>query len=221
MADISRATSPALQRIRSAVATIPDPELPVLTIADLGILRSVSWVDDCPKTADDRSGRGVESVEVGTGEAPGGTLVEVVLTPTYSGCPALHAIEQDVVRVVAALGYPHVRVRTSLTPAWTSDWMSETGRQALAAAGIAPPGPCSDHPTGPHHPTGSHCSTRSHGSTRRHGPVPLAISTRLDVRCPQCGSSATRELSRFGSTACKALWRCDDCQEPFDHFKAI
>lgn len=145
-----------------------DPEVPVLTIQDLGVLRNVS-VDD-------------------------GT-VTVTVTPTYSGCPAMEVIERDVEVAVRAAGFDDVVVRRVLSPAWTTDWMTEEGRRKLADYGIAPP------------------ARRTPGT----GPVLLQLS----VRCPQCGSPDTAELSRFGSTACKSLWRCNACREPFDHFKAI
>lgn len=119
--------------------------------------------------------------------------VTVTITPTYSGCPAMDAIRTDVTAALAAAGFADVEVRTVLAPAWTTDWMTDEGKVKLRAYGIAPP------------------------STRRTGPVLLP----MPVRCPQCGSLATRELSRFGSTACKALWVCTSCAEPFDHFKAL
>jgi ring-1,2-phenylacetyl-CoA epoxidase subunit PaaD len=147
------------------VAAVVDPEIPVLTIADLGILRRVAV-------------------------AEGG--VEVDITPTYSGCPAVDAIREDVFRVLNDAGYARVTVRRVLSPAWTSDWMSDDGRSKLAAFGIAPP-------------TGA----------RPVGPVKLG----LGIRCPRCGSLHTREASRFGSTSCKALYLCLRCQEPFDFFK--
>jgi ring-1,2-phenylacetyl-CoA epoxidase subunit PaaD len=149
-------------------ATVPDPEIPVITIEDLGILRDVD-VDD--------SGH-----------------VHVQITPTYSGCPAMDAIRTDVTTALTEAGFEDVTVELVLSPAWTTDWMSEEGRRKLEEYGVAPPGP-----------------------TRAEGPVALALS----VRCPQCGSPETRELSRFGSTACKALWVCTACREPFDHFKSI
>jgi ring-1,2-phenylacetyl-CoA epoxidase subunit PaaD len=158
---------------RHAAAQVLDPEVPVLTIDDLGVLRDVVLDDD--------------------------GAVEVVITPTYSGCPAMETIASDVVDAVRAAGFDDVRVRTVLSPAWTTDWMSEDGRRKLAEYGIAPPG------TRP--PT---------------GPVPLTLGVRApSPRCPQCGATTVRELSRFGSTACKSLWQCESCHEPFDHFKAI
>jgi ring-1,2-phenylacetyl-CoA epoxidase subunit PaaD len=154
---------------QAAAASVLDPEVPVLTIADLGVLRDVALADD-------------------------GT-VTVTVTPTYSGCPAMDVIRRDVETAVRRAGFEQVEVRTVLSPAWTTDWMTEQGRRALQEYGIAPP-------------------TRRTTST---GPVALSLS----VRCPQCGSADTRESSRFGSTACKSLWVCNACREPFDHFKAI
>jgi ring-1,2-phenylacetyl-CoA epoxidase subunit PaaD len=157
---------------RELAAQVPDPELPVLTIEDLGILREVA-VDD--------QGR-----------------VEVTITPTYSGCPAIDAIGADVTRALREHGYGEVRVRTVLAPAWTTDWISPQGRAKLAAAGIAPPSP------------------------RPPGPVLVQLTAApAAVACPRCGSTDTREVSRFGSTACKAHWTCRACLEPFDHVKAL
>lgn len=151
-------------RIAAAVA---DPEVPVLTIEDLGVLRAVEVADGA---------------------------VRVDITPTYSGCPAMTTIRDDIVLALTAAGYESVQVRLVLSPAWSTDWMTEAGRQKLSAYGIAPP-------------TG-----RSRVGT---GPLRLTLS----VRCPQCGSLDTREVSRFGSTSCKALYECRTCLEPFDHFK--
>jgi ring-1,2-phenylacetyl-CoA epoxidase subunit PaaD len=153
-------------------AAVLDPEVPVLTIEDLGILREVTVED---------SGR-----------------VRVRITPTYSGCPAMEAIRADVLAALARAGYADAVVDLVLSPAWTTDWMSAEGRRKLEEYGIAPP---------------------AHGpeDARDDGPVLLTLS----LRCPQCGSPDTRELSRFGSTACKSLWVCNACKEPFDHFKRI
>ncbi|MGZ4536388.1 MAG: 1,2-phenylacetyl-CoA epoxidase subunit PaaD [Nocardioidaceae bacterium] len=151
----------------AVAASVLDPEVPVLTIDDLGILRGVT-VDE---------GR-----------------VHVTITPTYSGCPAMEAIRADILAAFAREGYADVVVDFVLAPAWTTDWMSEDGKRKLAEYGIAPP------------------QHRGPGGT-----VPLTLS----VRCTNCGSPDTRELSRFGSTACKSLWVCNACKEPFDHFKAI
>ena len=146
-------------------ATVVDPEVPVLTIEDLGVLRSVRITD-------------------------AGVVVQI--TPTYSGCPAVDAIRDDIVAAVTGAGHPAVRVEVVLAPAWTTDWMSETGRAKLEEYGIAAPAP------------------------RRAGGV---VGLGLGVRCPNCGSLHTREASRFGSTSCKALYVCQRCQEPFDYFK--
>ncbi|WP_329475926.1 phenylacetate-CoA oxygenase subunit PaaJ [Kribbella sp. NBC_01484] len=154
-------------RIWEAVGEVLDPEVPVLTIADLGVLRGVRHEGD---------------------------EVVVTITPTYSGCPAMDLIRHEVELTLQAL---HVdgRVETVLSPAWTTEWMSEAGKAKLTEYGIAPP-------------TG-----------RRAVGGPVALS--LTIRCPLCGSPDTTELSRFGSTSCKSLWRCNACREPFDHFKAI
>ncbi|WP_022885208.1 1,2-phenylacetyl-CoA epoxidase subunit PaaD [Glaciibacter superstes] len=164
---------PADEASRAAwdlAATVVDPEVPVLTIADLGVLRSAS-------VSGDRA------------------VIEI--TPTYSGCPAIDAIRDDIVTVLEGAGYAEVTVRSVLSPAWTTDWMSAEGKQKLAEYGIAPP-------------TG----------TRPVGPVSLgSVSLGMGIRCPQCGSLHTRQLSRFGSTSCKALYVCQRCQEPFDYFK--
>jgi ring-1,2-phenylacetyl-CoA epoxidase subunit PaaD len=167
--------------LRAVVAAVPDPEVPVLTIDDLGILRDVSVRDD--------------------------GHVDVTITPTYSGCPAMEAIRADVTGALAEHGHHDVDVTLVLSPAWTTDWMSAEGRRKLLEYGIAPPAPR------PHHGGDRAQGDGADGS----GPVPLTLS----LRCPQCGSPDTRELSRFGSTACKSLWVCNTCREPFDHFKAL
>ena len=130
---------------------VPDPEIPVVSIVDLGIVRSVE---------------------------PG----RVVITPTYTGCPATQVIEADIRAALDSAGYRHVAIETALAPPWTTDWITSEGREKLRAYGIAPP-------------------------------------TRGTVECPQCSSTETEEISRFGSTPCKALWRCRSCAEPFDLFK--
>jgi ring-1,2-phenylacetyl-CoA epoxidase subunit PaaD len=155
---------------RRIAASVVDPELPMLTIEDLGILRDV--------TTDDQ-GR-----------------VHVTITPTYSGCPAMETIRDDLIETLSCAGYRQVDVEFALSPAWTTDDVTEAGRARLAAHGIAPPGPAHSAPSGP-------------------------VGLSLSVRCPQCGSPDTRESSRFGSTACKSLWVCRSCAEPFDHFKAL
>jgi ring-1,2-phenylacetyl-CoA epoxidase subunit PaaD len=152
-------------------ATVADPELPVLTIEDLGVLREVE-ID--------------------------GDTVTVSITPTYSGCPALEAMAADVITALTEAGYRDVRVKRVLTPAWTSDWMSEAGKTKLEKFGIAPP-------------------SGSAAAGRRSGSIRLA----LGVKCPHCSSLNTRELAHFGSTSCKALYECRECLEPFDYFKVL
>jgi len=155
----------ALDQVWRAAGEVVDPEIPVLTIEDLGILRDVRV---------DASGH-----------------VEVDISPTYSGCPALDVIRADVARSVHAAGYPDVTVNVVLSPAWTTDWMSETGRRKLREYGIAPPRP------------------------RESGMQLIQIA----VPCPVCGSAHTSEVAHFASTQCQALRRCTDCAEPFPHFK--
>lgn len=138
---------------------VKDPEIPVVSIWDLGILQNV--------------------VQQLNGH------IDVTITPTYSGCPAMREIEQDVSKCLQEAGYPSVAVVTSLSPAWSTDMMTANGREQLREYGIAPP-------------------------SRQH-----------DVNCPQCGSKHVKKISEFGSTACKALYQCQDCKEPFDYFKCI
>jgi ring-1,2-phenylacetyl-CoA epoxidase subunit PaaD len=162
-----------LTDIRKVVGQVPDPEIPVLTIADLGILRDVRL---------DAGGR-----------------IEVTITPTYSGCPAMDTISQDIAGACARHGWHEVTVRKVLSPAWTTEWMTDDGKRKLLEFGIAPPGQ----------------------AARRGGPGAGPVLVPLSVRCPRCGSAGTREVSRFGSTACKALYTCGSCLEPFDYFKAL
>jgi ring-1,2-phenylacetyl-CoA epoxidase subunit PaaD len=168
--------APALEVAREVAASVPDPELPMVTLADLGILRDV--------TAED------------------GQLV-VTITPTYSGCPALREIAHDLRYRLSQAGFADVTVRTALGPAWTSDWITPAGRRKLQAAGIAPPHPAP--------------------ARDRQAPVPLILGTtrRLPVACPRCGSPATTQTAAFSATACKALYRCDACREPFEYVKDI
>jgi ring-1,2-phenylacetyl-CoA epoxidase subunit PaaD len=146
------------------LADVPDPELPTVSVVDLGIAREVQYAD--------------------------GRLV-VTITPTYSGCPAMREIEDDV-KARLSEQFDDVEVRTVLSPPWTTDWITAEGRRKLSAAGIAPPG------------------------ARL---LPLLVQGRPDC-CPHCGSPAVEELAGFGSTACKAIWRCMSCREPFDYVKA-
>jgi ring-1,2-phenylacetyl-CoA epoxidase subunit PaaD len=143
-----------VRQLRDVLAQVPDPEIPALSIVDLGIVRDVS-------------------------------AARVLLTPTYTGCPATTVIEAMVRLALDQAGFAGVEIETTLTPPWTTDWISAEGRAKLRAYGIAPPAP-----------PGSRA-----------------------VECPHCGSGDTEEVSRFGSTPCKALWRCRACAEPFDHFK--
>uniref|UniRef100_UPI003F50103C 1,2-phenylacetyl-CoA epoxidase subunit PaaD n=1 Tax=Microbacterium chionoecetis TaxID=3153754 RepID=UPI003F50103C len=166
------AADAATRRAWQAAASVLDPEVPVLTIEDLGVLRDVQVVAD-------------ES-----GEA---RRVTVTITPTYSGCPAMDAIRDDVMLALTAAGFDDVDVRLVLAPAWTTDWMTDAGKRKLVDYGIAPP----------------------NGRAAVAGPIRVQLS----VRCPRCGSLDTRELARFGSTSCKALYECRACLEPFDHFK--
>jgi ring-1,2-phenylacetyl-CoA epoxidase subunit PaaD len=154
----------------SILDTLPDPEVPVLSLCDLGIVRGVH------------------------ADAGGGT--RVVVTPTYSGCPATEVIAASVAAALDAAGLGPVKVEQQLAPAWTTDWISESGRAKLRQYGIAPPGPAGD--------------------------ARIAIGIRArGVDCPRCGSADTERLSAFGATACKALYRCRACREPFEHFKPL
>ena len=148
-----------LQAVWDLLDVVKDPEVPVLSLWELGVLQDV--------------------------REQAGDLV-VSITPTYSGCPALQTMREDIVEVLHCSGYANVRVETRLSPAWTTDWLSETARKQLRQYGISPP-----------------------------------IKYLDQILCPLCGSSATSLISEFGSTACKALYRCGDCQEPFDYFKTI
>ena len=155
----------------AALGGVLDPEVPALSVCDLGIVREV--------------------VDHGEGG------LEVVLTPTYSGCPATEVIERDVLEALAAAGLGPARSTLRRSPAWTSDWISAEGRRKLRDYGIAPPGPVADAPI---------------RIVRRGEPA---------VSCPRCASPRTERLSAFGSTACKAMYRCLACREPFEHFKPI
>lgn len=152
----------------SVLGEVMDPEVPVVSVVDLGIVQGLNW----------QNGH-----------------LHVVVTPTYSGCPATETIEQDIEHALQRAGFSSPKLERRLSPAWTTDWISAAGRERLHAYGIAPP-------------VGS-ASKRSL----------LALPT--NVCCPQCGSTHTEQLSEFGSTACKALYRCKDCLEPFDYFKCI
>jgi ring-1,2-phenylacetyl-CoA epoxidase subunit PaaD len=153
------------------LGSIPDPEIPVISICDLGIVREVSV------------------------DAAG---VRIVITPTYSGCPAMYAIEEDIRNRLAEAGYAEVAISTTLTPAWTTDWMNEAAKERLREYGIAPP-----------------------ARTSAPAIVRFAAHRHAGPACPLCASQNTELLSQFASTACKALYRCVECREPFDYFKPI
>ncbi len=160
-----------LRLARDVAGAVPDPELPMVTLADLGMLRDVSVIE--------------------------GRIV-VTITPTYSGCPAMREIADDVRHRLRHAGLADVTVHTQLSPAWSSDRITGEGRRKLQAAGVAPPRPAPQ------------------------GPVPLTLTgTRTAVACPRCGSSATTQTAAFGATACKALYRCLSCAEPFEYVKEI
>lgn len=160
---------------RDIAASVMDPEMPLLTLDDLGVLRDV--------------------------EVRGDGSVRVTITPTYSGCPAMATMRDDITRTLLAHGYDDVEIVTSLTPAWSTDWISEDGRRKLRETGYSVPGPAPRRPA---------------------GPVPLTLTVKpRQLTCPQCGSPNTRLTSEFGATLCKAQYRCDDCLEPFDHVKEI
>lgn len=173
------ASRPTLAELWSAAAAVPDPEIPVLSVTDLGILRGIQWDPVDPD------------------------MVAVIVTPTYSGCPATEAINAALRDALAAAGAQHVRVETRLSPPWTTDWITAEGRRKLAHFGIAPPG-------------------------ARAAAAALVDVSRLrrrdrgwadGIACPRCNSTRTELVSQFGSTACKAHCRCLDCLEPFDYFK--
>jgi ring-1,2-phenylacetyl-CoA epoxidase subunit PaaD len=151
---------PSESQVYEWLANVPDPEIPVLSILDLGIVRNVTVNDEEDK-------------------------VTVTLTPTYSGCPATEAIETSVVLALREQGVDEIEIERVLAPPWTTDWITDDGRQKLRDYGIAPP------------------------------------SRQNDVDCPQCKSTNTERISEFGSTACKASWRCLDCREPFEYFKCL
>ncbi len=168
-----------LDLLDRSIRAIPDPEIPVISINDLGIVRGIDVLDGADESDP--------------------AVVRVTITPTYSGCPAMGAIADAIEATVRRHGHT-ADVVTRLSPAWTTDWMSEGGKESLRRFGIAPP-------------TGR-------ASLWPEGPVAVDLRVR-SVTCPQCGSADTEELARFGATACKALRRCLACREPFEEFKAI
>lgn len=174
-AETSAAIDRSVQRAREVAAAVTDPEMPMLTLVDLGVLRSVDRDMD-------------------------GALV-VTITPTYSGCPAMATMRADLEYALTGAGFTDVAVHTVLTPPWSSDWITETGRRKLAEHGIAAPGAARVLPD---------------------GPIALTLTMRTPiVHCPRCGSADTEQTSEFGATACKSLHRCRSCREPFDRVKEI
>ncbi len=195
-------------RTWTVLDAVPDPEIPVVSIRDLGILREVAIADD-------------------------GAL-EIVITPTYSGCPAMAEIAEDIGRALDQADLGPWKIRTVLAPAWTTDWITAEGRDKLRAYGIAPPARCADQgaptrplrfvprhrtpgDTGATNATGARVATGAAGATGAVGATGARATD--NVTCPHCGSPDTEPLSQFGSTACKALYRCRACREPFDYFK--
>ena len=171
------ASHPELATVWHWLSQVPDPEIPVISLTDLGIIRDVAWQGD--------------------------TLV-VKVTPTYSGCPATSVINFDIEAALRAHGVEKLRLERQLSPPWTTDWITAEGRDKLRAYGIAPP------------VDGTAADGRLAGRISR-----LAGTSNLTIACPRCGSTATEKVSQFGSTPCKASYRCTDCLEPFDYFKCI
>jgi ring-1,2-phenylacetyl-CoA epoxidase subunit PaaD len=171
------ATHPAAETVWQWLAEVPDPEIPVISLVDLGIIRDVAWEDD--------------------------TLV-VTVTPTYSGCPATAIINLDIEKALTEHGVGSLRLKRQLSPAWTTDWISAEGREKLKAYGIAPPVD----------------GTAADGMLAKRIDR-LSGRANLTIACPRCGSNRTEKISQFGSTPCKASYRCTDCLEPFDYFKCI
>lgn len=168
---------PTTDQVWEWLSQVPDPEIPVISLTDLGIIRDVEWQGD--------------------------TLV-VAVTPTYSGCPATSIINLDIETALRGHGIEKLRLERRLSPPWTTDWLSESGREKLRAYGIAPP------------IDGTAADGRLDARVAR-----MAGSSNLVIACPRCGSNHTEKVSQFGSTPCKASYRCTDCLEPFDYFKCI
>jgi ring-1,2-phenylacetyl-CoA epoxidase subunit PaaD len=174
---VTTATQPSIRDVWHWLSQVPDPEIPVISVTDLGIVRDVAWDGD--------------------------TLV-VTVTPTYSGCPATTVINLDIEQALNEKGIARVRLERRLSPAWTTDWISTEAREKLKAYGIAPP------------IDGTAADGRLLKRVER-----LSGHSNLTVACPRCGSTQTEKVSQFGSTPCKASYRCADCLEPFDYFKCI
>lgn len=168
------ADRPTVEEVWAWLDQVPDPEVPAVSVVDLGIVREVRWE-----------------------QATDGAELVVTITPTYSGCPATQLIEQEIVATLRAHGIERLRMETRLSPAWTTDWLSEEAKEKLRAFGIAPP-------------TQQVIDIRNIGRGQSDQPT---------VPCPRCGSTRTRLTSQFGSTPCKAMYQCTECLEPFDYFK--
>ena len=164
---------PAVEEIWDWLDWVSDPEIPVVSVVDLGIVRDVRWIEDADEP-----------------------VLEITITPTYSGCPATAVIQEDIVKALRQQGITDVRIKTRLSPAWTTNWITEKGRQRLLEYGIAPPLPAAE-------------KTCDLGFSDAEAPI----------SCPRCRSTRTRMVSRFGSTPCKAFYVCESCHEPFDYFK--
>lgn len=170
-------TQPTVQRVWEWLAQVPDPEIPVISVTELGIVRQIAFQDD---------------------------LLIVTVTPTYSGCPATALISELIESHLKSRGVERVRIEQRLSPPWTTDWMTDEARRKLKAFGIAPP------------LDGTAATGRLAAQASR-----LVGEARLPVACPRCDSTNTEKISQFGSTPCKASYRCKDCLEPFDYFKCI
>ncbi|MFY9986757.1 MAG: 1,2-phenylacetyl-CoA epoxidase subunit PaaD [Chthoniobacterales bacterium] len=226
---------PSLEEIWTWLDSVSDPEIPVLSVIDLGIVRKVKWIEE-----------------------NGSSTLVVNVTPTYSGCPAIAVIKNDIQRELQQRGINRVRIETQLSPAWTTDWMTKRGRTRLLEYGIAPPGPCARLSRSFQRQSGEG-ATLQHSTTPSLRPQevehslsdearaqccqPLEVGLASEARsttggwrsrkheheapgaqddaicCPRCGSSDTRVVSQFGSTPCKAFYICNSCLEPFDYFK--
>jgi len=187
--------APAVAQVWAWLAEVPDPEIPVLSIVDLGIVREVAWR-----------------------ETGGRAQCVVTITPTYSGCPATEAIAESIVAALRDHGVADVRLETRIAPAWTTDWLSEAGKERLKQYGIAPPVRGNAPPVRGNAPAGPAIAPPAQqviavGAIGRGKPADPVVA------CPRCGSTQTQCTSPFGSTPCKAMYRCLDCLEPFDYFK--
>jgi ring-1,2-phenylacetyl-CoA epoxidase subunit PaaD len=179
-----KALSPTLNQVWDWLEEVADPEIPVLSVVDLGIVRDLSWGQDQDESE-----------------------LVVTITPTYSGCPAISVIRQDIATALRERGIANVQIRTQLSPAWTTDWLSEKGRLRLREYGIAPPRQS--------YPEAEDARTATAGCSFADAKGEVAEA----IECSRCGSKTTRLVSQFGSTPCKAFYVCDTCHEPFEYFK--